>query len=849
MSAHSGLFRRVVTRLGSAPQWALVGAILLTLGTSSSSQTRPGADLSPMDQAARALNQGRFDQVETLVNGSTDPRATTLLADAHIQRGRYAEAEALLTPKATATPGGDAAVMLGKLQLYLGKRDAGRRILQRVLATGAQATAADRVRLGVAARALGQFQEANSYFRAADSVAPDDASVNIEWGELFLEKYERQEALKSFQAAIKADPQNVRAMLGLAMVVGDDDPPAAQKALEQLLALNPSYVPAHLYVAELALDNRRRDEARASVKKALAVNASSLEARSIEGAIAILEGRTADFQAEADAALKVNANYGDFYRVAGDQLARNYRFDEGLVQTRRALQLDPENTAARTDLGMTLLRLGEEGEAKRELETAFKADPFDVMKKNTLYMLDELDKFVTVTDGNLTMRFHADEAVVMREQALPLAKEAVAALSRRWNFTPTGPLLIEIFPKHDDFAVRTMGLPGLVGALGVCFGKVVALDSPKARPPGQFSWEETLWHEIAHIFTLQMSNNRVPRWLTEGISEWEETRAGRDWGRRMEVEFAQAIETGKALKVKDLNDGFTNPELISMAYYEASILVDHLAQTYGEEKLRTLVRSFAKGIETEAALKEAYNASVEDIQTSFDTRLARQFDPIRRALKTPEVPEEADAAALQTLVNANPESFVLRMRLGVALQKAGDAAAAIAQLEKAAELLPVATGGDNPNSLIAGIALEQKDTARAIRALEAVVKVDHYDVHAARKLAALIAPANDLARTGAAYERVVALDPFDAQAQTMTGRSAMGRRDAPRALRAFRAALASAPPDRASAYTDLAEAYLLSGNAPDAKVNALAALELAPTFERAQDVLLDIVDAPGAGGR
>lgn len=839
----------MLSRLGHVRRWALVGVILLTLGTASSSQTRPGSELSPIDQAARALNQGRFDQVTSLLSGSSDARAATILAEAQIQRGRYAEAEALLAPRANAAPGGDAAVMLGRLQLYLGRRDIGRRTLQRALAASPQATAADRVRLGVAARALGQFQAANSYFRAADAIAPDDALVNIEWGELFLEKYNRQEALKSFQSAIKADPQNVRAVLGLARVVGDQDPPAAKKALDAVLATNPNYVPAHLYIAELALDDRRRDDARESVKKALAVNVNSLEARSIDGAIAVLEGRTADFQAQADAALKINPGYGEFYRVAGSHLARNYRFDEAVELTRRALTLDPENVTARTDLGMTLLRLGDEAGARTALETSFKVDPYDVMTYNSLSLLDTLDKFVTVTDGNLIVRLHPDEAAVMREHAMPLAKEAMAALSRRWDFTPAGPILIELFPKHDDFAVRTMGLPGLVGALGVCFGKVVTLDSPKARPPGQFSWEETLWHELAHVFTLQMSNNRVPRWLTEGISEWEETRAGRDWGRRMEVDFAQALETGKALKVKDLNDGFTDPELISMAYYEASILVDHLAQTYGEEKLRALVRSFAKGIETDAALKEAYNATVDEIQASFDTRLERQFGPIRRALKVPEVPEGADAVALQRLVEANPGSFVLRMRLGVALQKAGDAAGAIAQLEKAGELLPLATGADNPNSIIASIALGQKDTARAIRALEAVVKVDHYDVEAARKLASLIAEDNDLARTGAAYERVVALDPFDAHAQAVAGRAAMGRRDAPRALRAFRAALASSPPDRATAHADLAEAYLLAGDMTEAKRQALAALELAPAFERAQDLLLKIVDSSGAGAR
>ena len=47
-------------------------------------------------------------------------------------------------------------------------------------------------------------------------------------------------------------------------------------------------------------------------------------------------------------------------------------------------------------------------------------------------------------------------------------------------------------------------------ALGACFGRVVTLDSPRARPPGDFSWGETLWHEMAHVITLQLSRQRVP---------------------------------------------------------------------------------------------------------------------------------------------------------------------------------------------------------------------------------------------------------------------------------------------------------------------------------------------------
>ena len=165
----------------------------------------------------------------------------------------------------------------------------------------------------------------------------------------------------------------------------------------------------------------------------------------------------------------------------------------------------------------------------------------------------------------------------------------------RYQFKPPGPILIEMFPKHDDFAVRTIGLPGFIGALGACFGRVVTLDSPTARPPGQFSWAATLWHEMAHVITLQMSNNRLPRWLSEGISVFEERRARPDWGREMEARFAQALEEGELLKLRDLNEGFSDPQLISLTYYQASLVAGHLRATYGEPALWRLLREYGEG--------------------------------------------------------------------------------------------------------------------------------------------------------------------------------------------------------------------------------------------------------------
>jgi tetratricopeptide (TPR) repeat protein len=834
------------TRVLLRQRLLLVCAALLVSFTPAPSGQTVNSDSSPAAAAARALDRGLFEEVDTLLKAATDERSIVLRARAAIARGRYAEAETMLAGRVPNSPAGEAALQLGLLQTYLGRRQEGTRLLRSVLTDGPEDSASDLMRLGLAARALGRFQDANTFFRRASALAPGDPLINTAWGELFLEKYNRGEAVRSFESALKTDKDYVPAQIGLARATFHQNPRAATSTAEAALQLNPNYVPAHLLVAELALDERRRPDAHAAIEKALDINPNSLEARSLKAAIAFLEGRRDDFKAIVDGVLKINPAHGEIYRVAGEHAARNYRFDDAAELTKQALGVDKESARAYADLGSHLLRTGDESAARRALETAFKADPYDVITFNLLAMLDTVDKFETIREGDLIVRLHPEEAGVMREHVVPLARQALDALSTRYEFKPKGPILIEMFPKHDDFAVRTIGLPGFIGALGACFGRVVTLDSPRARPPGQFSWAGTLWHEMAHVITLQMSNNRLPRWLSEGMSVFEERRARPEWGREMEVPFAQALEEGKILKLRDLNDGFSDPRLISLTYHQASLVIDYLVATYGEPALWRLLRAYGKGLETDAAFKEAFNASMDDIQAGFDAQIGRDYAALRRALKTPDIPEKPTVADLKALAAEHPGSFGVQMTLGHLLHEAGDLAAAITAFERGAELVPSATGQQNPHAAIAAIAIKQGDTPRAIRALEAVVAVDSADVESARQLAGLLAPLGDAARAARAYELVAELDPFDMQAQGVVGRYALTQRDTARAIRAFRAAIAAGPSDRAAAHADLAEAYWTAGQLGNAKRETLAALEIAPSFERAQDLLLKIVAAQPA---
>ena len=835
------------------PAAAVLAALALGVATAlpAAGQSRPPQSELSLAQVrydlVRAFREGRYAEVLQLAEGlAPDADLHLLKGRTLLAIGRYDEAAAALSAAIVMAPLGDAQLELGQLHLLRGRPAEAGRALEPLIAAAAQSD--DGEVLGRAARAayrLGRYEQANSLFRDAAALIGDDPELQIAWGELFLEKQNRSEAVRSFRAALQTDRRNARAFAGLARAFADENGDTARELAGRALGLNPSLVEAHLVLADLALDEDRREDARTAIDEALSINPSSLNALSRKAAVALLEDRHDDFERLVAAVHAINPRHGDVYRIAGAQAARHYRFDQAAALAHQALALEPDNVRASAELGLHLLRTGDEAGARVALDRAFRADPYDLVTYNLLGLLDSLDRFETVEDGLVTLRMHPEEAPVLREHALPLARRALDVLAARYGHTVEGPILVEIFPKHDDFAVRNVGLPGMVGALGACFGRVVTLDSPRARPPGTFNWQATLWHEMAHVITLQMSKNRIPRWLTEGISVYEEQRARPEWGREMELRFAEALERGDALPLSELNRGFMSGDTIALAYYQASLLVEHLVETRGPQALATLVRAFGDGLTADEAMRRAIGPTLAELEPEFLASVSERFASVFAALRGPEdvrLTSRTPRQVIVALAAEFPGNFELQLRLGDLHAAAGEVEEAIAAWERAATLLPAVVGNDSPLARVANLAASRGDQARAADALERLLARDDTNIEAARQLASLIDPARDPARAARAWSRVAELDPFDATASAALGRHALDTRSPDAAARWFRAALAAGPADKAAAHCDLAESYMAVGEAPRAKRQVLAALELAPSYARAQELLLTLVD-------
>jgi Flp pilus assembly protein TadD len=819
-----------------------LGLLLTGVGLSQAQSNRPAANPAEtmVRQVRTALGRGLVNDAQTIASGTAGTPASRELGMAlvEIYKGNDESARRrLLQTIADGSVGREAILELGLLEMRHGERGAARLRLQPLVNQTSLNTPDDHFLLARAARATGEGFLANSAYNKIEGNGR--AEIYAERGDLFMDFHQYDEAMVEYRKAVEADEKWVAAHLGASRALAPSEPAAAAAAFEGAKKLAPESPDVWLLAAERALDADDAAAAKEALDRVAASRPNTVQEAALRAGVAYFERQPAGIDAAAARVKAINPVSGEAFRAAGHAAARKYRFIDAADFAKRAVAVDPEDAGAYAELGLYLLRTGDEAEARTALEASWARDKSDVVTKNLLTMLDKLDTFVVVPHNDFIFKFPKAEAEVLKPYAFPLADEAYQTFSTRYGFKPTGPILIEVFDTHDDFAVRTVGLMGMTGALGACFGRVVTMDSPRARPPGDFSWQATLWHELAHVFTLQASQSRVPRWLTEGLSVYEEHRRTSSWGRELTIEFARTLQKGKNFGVKGMPDAFKQPQSLSMAYFEASLVVEHLLDLKGEPALRALLKAYGDGQADAEALQTAYGQSMDQLHASYTTFIQQRYKTLAEALADPPSQvDPRDVDALKARAAAAPGNFYSQWLYGQAAFRAEDFVSARPALERAAQLAPSASGAASPRMLLAQIAEKQGDEARARKELRDLLAFDHTNIVAARQLAALAAKANATDDQDLALRLVADLDPFDAPIHTQLGKreAAKGRHAA--AVIEFQAALALNPPNLAEAHTDLGEAMLKLDRKEDARKAALQALRVAPTYSRAQDLLL-----------
>lgn len=718
-------------------------------------------------------------------------------------------------------------------------------------------TAADLTAVGTACRYLGVnnpqlFKDA---LRALDEAAAADPLAfepKLRVGELFLEKHNSTDAGATFQEVLSDNPNHARALLGLAKVMDFDNAPESMELVEKALAVNPNLVEARVFLARQYLDLEDFRRARTEADRALEVNPVSLEALSIVAATRFLQRDQQGFSEIRDRILAQNPVYAELFNTLSDIAVQNRLYGEAVEFSRQAVVLDDKSWRGYGLLGLNQLRLGDIEEGQQNLERSFQGDPYNVWIKNTLDLLDTFPDYQETTSNRFTLVIEGEESALLAPYVMSLAEEAYDSLAERYQYRPATPIRVEVYPSHADFSVRTIGLAGL-GALGVCFGPVIAIDSPSAREKGSFNWGSTLWHELAHTVTLGMTDHRVPRWVSEGLSVFEEHRARPGWGDDVSIPFLIAYQKDLLLPIAELNNGFIRPSYphqIGNSYYQASLVFELIERENGFPAILAMLEGYKNGLSTADVFRTALGVGLDAFDETFEDYLEERFGAAASVIKAPSDEEAMAPPSRQQIENRlakNPADFLGQLAMGEALFEEGELDEAEEYLARAKLLFPEHGEDNSPYWYLAQIYKQRGDLEKAEEDLATFTRINenHYDAHLV--LAEVRESLGDLPGAAEALAQAAYIYPLEIQPHRRLAEIYRKLGDFPSAIPERRAVVALELVDRAQALYELAMAYYQAGDASHARREVLRALEIAPNFEEAQDLLLSL--QPGSGGR
>ncbi|MGH9394170.1 MAG: tetratricopeptide repeat protein [Terriglobales bacterium] len=675
---------------------------------------------------------------------------------------------------------------------------------------------------------LEQYDAANGQFRLAAAADDHNATVRVRWGRLLLARFNDADAEALFQEALQRDPNEAEAYLGEALVSADGFDGKALASAHKAVALDPKLAEAHVLLATLALEDSDPATAGAEAALALTAQADDLDAMAIQAAIAVLAAPPNQAAAGAGQLAKIaaiNPHYGAADAAIAEQLVLNRRYDEAVAWYRKAVALDPELWSAHSALGITLMRLGQAAAPETELQLAYDHGWRDAATVNSLRLLDSYKNFDLINDGAFVLKLDKKESALLRPYFEQVVRQALSDYSAKYGMTLPGPVQVEAYPNHEDFAVRSIGLPGL-GALGVTFGEVVAMDSPSGRPPGDFNWASTLRHELDHVFVLTATHHLVPRWFAEGLAVHEETQANPEWGDRITPDILVAIHAGKLLPVAQLDRGFMHPDYagqVAVSYYQAGRICDFIQAQWGAPKLVEMVRDFAVPTTTPAVLQAALGLAPAAFDAQFSAWLARDLGA---------VPGNFDVWRNQ-----------LKALVGMASGPAPRWDEVIALAQKVRDLYPDYIYDATPYGYLADAYQAQSDRAAAAQALTDYEHRGGHDPARLKQLATLESELGQPQLAAATLDRINDIYPSDADLHARLGSLWLGQKNFAGAIREFAAAVALHPLDQAGAQYHLAEAYFAAGQLDSAQDHVIAALVAAHDYRPAQDLLVKIMDA------
>ena len=597
----------------------------------------------------------------------------------------------------------------------------------------------------------------NDVYRDALKANPDCWQAEALAGRMLLDKHNRADAAAAFDKALRINPKAAEALVGKGSVALDVlELKDAERFADLALKVNPKHPAALRLKADVLIAGGAFPTAERLLTAARLVNPRDPATLARLAACYQLMRRPDALAAVVKDAESFDAKPAAFYHDYAACLDGRKQYEQAEAYYRRAAELRPMLPGARAELGLLLMRTGREAEARKTLDAALRADPFNLRVSNSLKVLDHLDAYQTTETPHFVVRFDPKTDKVLAAFLADYLEEIHADMKRQFWSAPAGKILVEVFSSREMFSGRMTAMPTLPDtAAGACTGRVVSFPSPHADGFRRTNWARVVRHEVTHAFNLLQTDYQVPHWLTEGLAVRNEGGARpAAWVAVLRARYAAAT----LFDLDDITLAFVRPRTEDdwpLAYCQALLYVEYVAATHGEGAVGKLLAAYQKGLGTAAVIKTALGIEKADFEAGYRKyveQVLKGAGAPRRAEKPMTVaelqaahakdPNDADAAArlageyvrrnkpaeAKKLAESalakekgHPAAAVVLARL---LTRGKDAAAARAVLEEAAEENP-----DDPRVLAAlgRLYVEAKEPGKAVAVFERGRKVAPYD--------------------------------------------------------------------------------------------------------------------------
>ncbi len=683
-------------------------------------------------------------------------------------------------------------------------------------------------------------------FKLIQQASPNFVESYLAGAELALTKNDYSLAAEDFQKALKIDADNPRILHGLARAFESSDSEQAQQFLNRALEINPHHLPSLLFVAEKHIQAERYEEAEQVLESILKINPSHPTAWALHAVLAHLESDVIKETFYREQALKHWRDNPEIDYLIGQHLSQKYRFAEGAVAQRRALSFDSEYLPAKIQLSNDLLRLGNEETGWQLAQEVFEQDNYNVVAYNLATLQEHMEKFRTLQGDGFIVRMDAQEAEIYGTRVLELLQEARQVLCSKYNVELKETIAVEIFPRQQDFAIRTFGLPGGAGFLGVCFGNVITMNSPASQGNSPSNWEAVLWHEFCHVVTLSKTKNRMPRWLSEGISVYEERQRNPAWGQSITPAYREMILGDDLTPVSDLSGAFLRPpsgEHLMFAYYESSVVVEYIVETLGMDVLVAILDDLAKGLPINYAMTR-HMGPVEQVDERFAKYIrsrAGEFGA-NADFSRDELPKQADSAGWKTWLEDHPDNFWGLQKYALALIREKKWEEARTPVNRLLEMVPGYAGEGSPLFLDARVSRELGETEREIAVLNQLAEFNSDAIDVYRRLAEHYTEQEDWPAVIANVNRILSVNPLQPEPYRILAEAGERSDDLEAAIRGLKTLALMDPFDPADVHYRTASLYKKQGQLEEARKHVLFALEEAPRYREAHKLLLLVIE-------